>query len=92
MLRKLLFLSVILIPVAAVSADRVQEEYPDGKLKLDYYTNDEGQKHGPYNEFFPSGKRRIQKASKKQIFRCWMRYLVKISYKILRPLFPIAIA
>lgn len=50
----------LLLVLTALAADKpVVENYADGTKKLTYSVNPTGEKQGPLNEFFPSGKRRI---------------------------------
>ena len=55
-----LAISLVLLIVASVSAERVQENYTNGNRKLDYTRSVDGKKHGPYSEFFESGQRKLQ--------------------------------
>ena len=54
------FLATLFWLVAlAHAADDVVEKFPDGKKKAVYSVNADGQKHGPYEEFYADGKRHV---------------------------------
>lgn len=55
----LLAASLFFIGVCA-SAGVVEEKYSDGAIKLKFKTNDNGEKDGAYEEFYPSGKPKIK--------------------------------
>jgi len=53
-------LAMTLVIGSIASAEKVVENYDDGKKKIEYMTNAEGVKHGPFREFHPTGRTKRQ--------------------------------
>lgn len=53
---KLISLSIIFVFSFSLSAEKILEKHPNGKVKVSYSTNKEGHKHGPYSEYDETGK------------------------------------
>src|SRR5262245_58374218 len=62
MLSRTLLLSVVLLTLFSAGAGGavIERKYPDGKLRLKYEIDEQGDKTGSYQEFYPSGQVKLK--------------------------------